>query len=123
MQKDFYSLYHKNSFMANHKILNYQVSIDLYPSIYKIIRVFILGGVFMAKKLSDAKTRLVGITIRVDMETNRILSAILSLKGMTLSGFLQDSIKDFIRNNYEEAKGLFDISRIEGLTEKDDRQK
>jgi hypothetical protein len=78
---------------------------------------------FITKKLSDTKPKMVGITIRVDMETNRILSAILSLKGMTLSGFLQDSIKDFIRKNYEEAKNLFDISRIEGLSEKNDRQK
>jgi hypothetical protein len=76
----------------------------------------------MTKKLSDAKPKMVGITIRVDIETNRILSAILSLKGMTLSGFLQDSIKDFIRENYEEAKGLFDISRIDGLSEKNDGQ-
>jgi hypothetical protein len=76
----------------------------------------------MTKKLSDAKPKMVGITIRVDIETNRILSAILSLKGMTLSGFLQDSIKDFIRENYEEAKGLFDISRIDGLSEKHDGQ-
>jgi hypothetical protein len=52
------------------------------------------------------------------METNQILSAILSLKGMTLSGFLQDSIKTFIKENYEDAKELFDLSRIPGLEEK-----
>jgi hypothetical protein len=79
--------------------------------------------IFMAKKQADIKPKMVGITIRVDMETNRILSAILSLKGLTLSGFLQDSIKNFIRENYEEAKGLFDISRIAGISEENDRQK
>jgi hypothetical protein len=36
---------------------------------------------------------------------------------MTLSGFLQDSIKTFIRENYHEAKELFDISRIPGISE------
>jgi hypothetical protein len=74
------------------------------------------------KVTQDPKQKMVGITIRVDVETNRILSAILSLKGMTLSGFLQDSIKTFIRDNYEEAKGLFDISRISGMPEKADRK-
>jgi hypothetical protein len=64
-----------------------------------------------------AKPKLVGITFRVDVETNRLLSAILSLKGMTLSGFLHDSIRRFIRDNYQEAKQLFDISRIAGLSD------
>ena len=76
----------------------------------------------MTNKQKDAKQKMIGITIRVDIETNRILSAILSLKGMTLSGFLQESIKNFIRENYEEAKGLFDISRITGLSEEDGKQ-
>ena len=75
----------------------------------------------MTKKQADTKNRTVGITIRVDAETNRILSAILSLKGMTLSGFLQDSIKDFIKEHYEEAKELFDLSRILGLEESSTR--
>ena len=69
----------------------------------------------MEKMQESTKGKLVGITVRVDMETNRILSAILSLKGMTLSGFLQDSIKIFIKENYAEAKELFDLSRIPGL--------
>ena len=69
----------------------------------------------MAKKQMDVKPKTVGITVRVDMETNRILSAILTLKGMTLSGFLQDSIKSFIKEHYEEAKERFDLSRIPGL--------
>ena len=69
----------------------------------------------MSKKQEPIKGKTVGITVRVDMETNRILSAILSLKGMTLSGFLQESIKTFIKDNHEEAKGLFDLSRIPGL--------
>jgi hypothetical protein len=56
------------------------------------------------------------------VETNRILSAILSLKGMTLSGFLQNSIKTFIQENYEEAKELFDLARILGLP-KDESKK
>jgi hypothetical protein len=78
----------------------------------------------MAKKkiTPDLKQKMVGITIRVDVETNRILSAILSLKGMTLSGFLQDSIKTFIRENYEEAKELFDISRLSGISRKNDKE-
>ena len=69
----------------------------------------------MTKKQEFKKEKTVGVTIRVDIETNRILSAILSLKGMTLSGFLQESIKTFIRENYEEARELFDLSRIPGL--------
>jgi hypothetical protein len=77
----------------------------------------------MTTKQEPKKEKMVGITIRVNMETNRILSAILSLKGMTLSAFLQDSIKTFIRENYEEAKGLFDISRIEGMSEESKKQK
>ena len=71
----------------------------------------------MTKIQESEKEKTVGITVRVDMETNRILSAILTLKGMTLSGFLQDSIKSFIRENYEEAKERFDLSRIPGLEE------
>jgi hypothetical protein len=67
-----------------------------------------------------SKQKLVGLTVRVDVETNRLLSAILSLKGMTLSGFLQDSIKDFIRENYHEAKALYDdIGRNTGYSDKD----
>jgi len=66
---------------------------------------------------------MVGITIRVDIETNRILSAILSLKGLTLSGFLHDSINKFIRENYEEAKELFDIARIAGTLKENNKQK
>ena len=77
----------------------------------------------MTKKQTDAKSRTVGITVRVDMETNRILSAILSLKGLTLSGFLHESIRNFIRENYEEAKGLFDIARIAGIWEESDKRK
>jgi hypothetical protein len=77
----------------------------------------------MTTKQEPKKEKMVGITIRVNMETNRILSAILSLKGMTLSGFLQDSIKTFIRENYEEAKSLFDLSRIEGMSEEGKKQK
>ena len=71
----------------------------------------------MKKKQESEKEKTVGITVRVDMETNRILSAILTLKGMTLSGFLHDSIKTFIRENYEEARERFDLSRIPGLEE------
>ena len=73
----------------------------------------------MTKKQAETETKPkpVGITIRVAAETNRILSAILSLKGVTLSGFLQDSIKTFIKENYEEAKERFDLSRIPGLEE------
>jgi ribose-phosphate pyrophosphokinase len=69
------------------------------------------------------KEKLIGITVRVDVETNRILSAILSLKGMTLTGFLQDSIKVFIKENYKEAKELFDPSRIPGFLEENETQK
>ena len=69
----------------------------------------------MMKKQEPVKEKTVGITMRVDAETNRILSAILSLKGMTLSGFLQDSIKTFIKENFDEAKELLDLSRIPGL--------
>jgi hypothetical protein len=66
------------------------------------------------------KSKMVGITVRVDMETNRLLSAILSLKGMTLSGFLQDSIKNFIKENYHEARELYDdIGRTTGFSQKD----
>jgi hypothetical protein len=73
----------------------------------------------VAKKqdsIKQGKPETVGITIRVDVEKNRILSAMLSLKGMTWSGFMQDCINRFILENFEEAKGLFDISRIEGLS-------
>ena len=45
--------------------------------------------------------------VRIDKNENRILSAILALKGMTLSGFLQSSIKNFISENYGEARDLF----------------
>jgi hypothetical protein len=72
----------------------------------------------MTKKESNQEStaqKMVGITVRVDVETNHILSAILSLKGITLSGFLQSSIKTFIRENYKEAKELFDISRVPGI--------
>ncbi|MDR1514521.1 MAG: hypothetical protein LBS45_02405 [Synergistaceae bacterium] len=66
------------------------------------------------------KQKLVGLTVRVDVETNRLLSAILSLKGMTLSGFLQDSIKSFIEENYYEAKALYDdIGRTTGFHKQD----
>jgi hypothetical protein len=64
------------------------------------------------------KPRTVGITVRVNIETNRILSAILALKGMTLSGFLQDSILRFIQDNYVEAKNMLDIERIAALENK-----
>jgi hypothetical protein len=68
----------------------------------------------------NSKQKLVGLTVRVDVETNRLLSAILSLKGMTLSGFLQDSIKDFIKENYHEAKALYDdMGRNTGYSGKD----
>jgi hypothetical protein len=70
-----------------------------------------------SKSQEETKSKLVGITIRVDVETNRLLSAILSLKGMTLSGFLQDSIKKFIKENYQEAKELFDVYGTGGLGE------
>jgi hypothetical protein len=76
----------------------------------------------MMKKQDSAKQRMVGITIRVDVETNRILSAILSLKGMTLSCFLHDSIRNFIKENHEEAKKLLDISRIAGISGNEDKQ-
>ena len=69
----------------------------------------------MTKRQEPVREKTVGITVRVGMEMNRILSAILSLKGMTLSGFLQGSIKTFIKENYGEAKELFDLSRIPGL--------
>ena len=69
----------------------------------------------MVKKQEFEKEKTVGITVRVNIETNRILSAILSLKGMTLTGFLKESIMTFIRENYEEARERFDISRIPGL--------
>jgi hypothetical protein len=65
------------------------------------------------------KKKTVGITIRVEAETNRVLSAILSLKGMTLSGFLQNSIKEFIKDNYVEAKKLLDIEHISGMIDND----
>ena len=71
----------------------------------------------MTNQQEPEKQKTVGITVRVDMETNRILSAILTLKGMTLSGFLQESIKNFIRDNYDEARERFDLSRIPGLEE------
>ena len=74
----------------------------------------------MTNKQESEKDKTVGITVRVDMETNRILSAILTLKGMTLSGFLKDSIRNFIKENYEEAKERFDIARIPGLEENTD---
>ena len=77
----------------------------------------------MAKKQASDKPRAVGITVRVDLEENRILSAILSLKGMTLSGFLHDSIRTFIRENYEEAKELFDLARVPGLLDADEQEK
>ena len=80
----------------------------------------------MTKKESNselAEKKMVGITVRVDAETNRILSDILSLKGMTLSGFLQSSIKTFIQENYEEAKELFDISRVPGMSVEKGKQK
>jgi hypothetical protein len=63
--------------------------------------------------------KMIGITIRVEAETNRVLSAILSLKGMTLSGFLQNSIKQFIKDNYVEAKKLLDIEHIAGIIDED----
>ena len=76
----------------------------------------------MAKKQASDKPRTVGITVRVDLEENRILSAILSLKGMTLSGFLHDSIRTFIRENYEDAKKLFDLARVPGLLDADEQE-
>ena len=76
----------------------------------------------MAKKQASDKPRTVGITVRVDLEENRILSAILSLKGMTLSGFLHDSIRTFIRENYEDAKKLFDLARVPGLLDVDEQE-
>ncbi|GHV48261.1 hypothetical protein FACS1894204_12430 [Synergistales bacterium] len=69
------------------------------------------------KQDATEQKKTVGITVRVDMETNRILSAILSLKGMTLSGFLQDSIRNFIKDNHEEAKKLLDMYHIESISE------
>jgi hypothetical protein len=65
------------------------------------------------------KKKMIGITIRVEAETNRVLSAILSLKGMTLSGFLQNSIREFIKDNYVEAKKLLDIEHIAGIIDDD----
>ena len=97
--------------------------IDQFSLSYKIIEAFVIGGFFMTKKQTNTKNKSVGITVRVDAEKNRILSAILSLKGMTLSSFLQDSINTFIKENYEEAKELFDISRIAGMSGEDDKQK
>jgi hypothetical protein len=68
----------------------------------------------------EQKPKLVGITVRVDVETNRLLSAILSLKGMTLSSFMQDSIKNFIKENYHEAKELYDnMGCVRGYDQKD----
>ena len=66
----------------------------------------------MQKNHELSKGKTVGITIRVDGETNRILSAILSLKGMTWSGFMHGAIETFIKDNYDEAKELFDISKL-----------
>jgi hypothetical protein len=68
---------------------------------------------------ADDKKKMIGITIRVEAETNRVLSAILSLKGMTLSGFLQNSIREFIKDNYVEAKKLLDIEHIAGIIDND----
>jgi hypothetical protein len=65
------------------------------------------------------KKKMIGITIRVEVETNRVLSAILALKGMTLSGFLQNSIREFIKGNYAEAKKLLDIEHIAGIIDDD----
>jgi hypothetical protein len=59
--------------------------------------------------------KMIGITIRVDEDTNRMMSAILALKGMTLSGFLQGSIRQFIKDNYKDARELLDFSRIAGV--------
>ena len=59
------------------------------------------------KTTDDKEKTTVGITVRIDKNENRILSAILALKGMTLSGFLQSSIKNFISENYGEARDLF----------------
>jgi hypothetical protein len=70
------------------------------------------------KGITPAK-KMIGITIRVEAETNRVLSAILSLKGMTLSGFLQNSIREFIKDNYVEAKKLLDIEHIAGIIDDD----
>jgi hypothetical protein len=68
---------------------------------------------------AESPKKTIGITIRVEAETNRVLSAILSLKGMTLSGFLQSSIRQFIRDNYAEAKKLLDIEHIAGIIDDD----
>ena len=78
----------------------------------------------MTKKQMETETKPkpVGITIRVDAETNRILSAILSLKSMTLSGFLQDSIKTFIKENYEDAKERFNNYRVPDMSEENDKK-
>jgi hypothetical protein len=68
------------------------------------------------------KPKLVGITVRVDVETNRLLSAILSLKGMTLSSFMQDSIRAFIKDNYHEGKELYEnIGRLTGYNQEEDK--
>ena len=77
----------------------------------------------MTKKQVGTKPKMVGITVRIDAETNRILSAILSLKGMTLSGFLQDSIKTFIKDHHAEAQKIFDAYQINGISEEDDCSK
>jgi hypothetical protein len=70
---------------------------------------------------NESQKKTVGITIRLDSETNRVLSAILSLRGMTLSGFLRSSIRQFIRDNYAEAKKLLDIEHIAGIIDDDSR--
>jgi hypothetical protein len=72
--------------------------------------------------VTENQKKTIGITIRVEAETNRVLSAILSLKGMTLSGFLQSSIRQFIRDNYAEAKKLLDIEHIAGIINDDRSQ-
>ena len=58
--------------------------------------------------------------VRIDKNENRILSAILALKGMTLSGFLQSSIKNFISENYGEARDLF--NSLESNQSQDSKQ-
>ena len=42
------------------------------------------------------------------IDDSRILSAMLALKGFTLSAFLQKAIKEFISQNYQDVKNLYD---------------
>jgi hypothetical protein len=64
----------------------------------------------MTKSTTEPKTKpkIVGITIRIDGELNRRLSAILALDNMTQTEFFKKYIEEYVEANYERAMKMLD---------------